>query len=226
MQLRFILASILLLFSSFSPLAFSLTIIPDDVIEPKNDLVIINEAINQELSDKIVLKLHELQSVNKDKPIYLLLDSPGGEVIEGARIIDSMAASKRPVYTVAMGEAASMAAIIHSYGVKRYMLPNSILMYHFISGSYSGDVVHVTSRLHVAQMLNTRYIKHISEVSSVKEETLNQKLMVEWWVAADEAIEQKLIDDTIISTAFYIPKDDKKKEDKPPLPSWFPWPQK
>ena len=216
MLLKYILAAVLL---SSSVAGYSLTVISEDSINPKNDIIILNEAIDQAVVDKTILRIHELESVDKDKPIYLLLDSPGGEVVEGARIIDAMLASKRPIYTVAIGEAASMAAIIHSYGVKRYMSPSAILMYHLISVNYSGDVVRIKSRLIMAQSLSDRFVKHICKNSSVKEKELNFKMMQEWWVNSEEAKERNLITDTIISTAFFMTKE----EVKPPVTPLFPW---
>lgn len=221
MNFRYLAVAFLLFVFSLPSVSNAMILISDDAIDPQHDLVIINDTIDQKTSDKAVLKIHELQAFNKDKPIYMLLDSPGGEVIEGARVIDAMVASKRPIYTVAVGETASMAAIIHSFGEKRYMLPNAILMYHTISGSYSGDIVRVQSRLKMARGLQDRYVKHICSVSNVTPEELNQKMMDEWWVNSDEAEERKLVDELIISTAFYVPKE---KEDKPKdSPPWFPW---
>lgn len=223
MNFRYIVLPFLLLVSSFPRIANALILIPDNSINPAYDIVILNEEIDQKTSDNTILKIHELQSVDKDKPIYMLIDSPGGEVIEGARIIDAMVASNRPIYTVAMGETASMAAIIHSYGEKRYMLPNAILMYHTISGSYSGDIVRIQSRLRMAEGLQDRYAKHICSVTNVTMDELNHKMMDEWWVNSDEAQKRKFVDDLIISTAFYIPKEEKPKE----TATWFPWlPQK
>ena len=221
-------AALLFLICFLSTSVKAMVLVSDEDIDTKNDLIILNEEIDQKLSDKIVLQIHELQSVHKDKPIYMLLDSPGGEVIEGARIIDAMVASKRPIYTVAVGEAASMAAIIHSYGAKKYILPNAILMYHAISSSYSGDIVRMNSRLKMAKMLQDRYIQHIAAHSNTTVAELNTKMMEEWWVNAEEAVDRKLADDMIVSTAFVMtkPKDEKIEEKKEPWFPWFPFPKK
>lgn len=224
MKFEKLLAFLFVLSFCFSSQSHALIVVSDDSIDPNNDLVIVNEPIDQKLSDAVVLRIHKLQSVNKDKPIYLLLDSPGGEVVEGARIIDAMVASKRPIYTVAVGETASMAAIIHSYGEKRYILPNAILMFHTISGGYSGDIVRVQSRLKMAKMLQDRYVRHIVAHSNTTEEELNRKMMDEWWINSDEAIERKFADDTIMSTAFIMTKEEEEK--KPPATPespWLPW---
>jgi ATP-dependent Clp protease protease subunit len=65
-----------------------------------------------------------------DMPIYLYINSPGGNITDGMMIYDRMMASRAPVYTCCLGEAHSMAAVLFASGRKRLMMPNSSLMIH------------------------------------------------------------------------------------------------
>lgn len=85
-----------------------------------------------ESSEAIAQKITSLAA--KGKPIYLLINSPGGSVMDGALIISAIEASKAPVYTICTQLCASMAALIHQYGHTRYMVDRSILMFHPAAG--------------------------------------------------------------------------------------------
>lgn len=137
-----------------------------------------------------------LQDKSND-PIYLFIDSPGGEVFEGTKIIDAIMSSKRPIYTVDVGMAASMAAFIHSYGQKRYMLPHSTLMFHNASGGYEGEISKVKSRLAYLLTVMLELNQNVSKRSGISVDELQNKEETEWWILPDEAKQRHLIDDTI-----------------------------
>lgn len=84
-------------------------------------------------------KITQLASQN-NRPIYLILTSPGGSVIAGSAIISAMQAAKAPVYTVCYGMCASMAAMIHQYGTRRYVTDRTVIMFHPASASLGGNM--------------------------------------------------------------------------------------
>lgn len=75
-----------------------------------------------------------------DKPINMYINSPGGSVIDGLQLIDTMNFINAPISTTCLGMAASMGAVILSCGErgKRFVLPHSRIMIHQASGGYSG----------------------------------------------------------------------------------------
>lgn len=76
---------------------------------------------------------------NESNRIILYLESPGGAVNNGLAIYDTMKHINSPVYTVAIGMAASMGAILMMGGDKRFALPNSTIMFHEIRNNSSRD---------------------------------------------------------------------------------------
>src|SRR5258706_433270 len=65
----------------------------------------------------------QILTLGKDaKPMTLVINSPGGSVIDGAEIISAIEAAKGPVNTLCVQICASMAAMIHQYGAQRLML--------------------------------------------------------------------------------------------------------
>ena len=73
------------------------------------------------------------------KPIWLYIESIGGNAIYMWTLIDAIFASVTPVYTVNMGLAASAAGLIFMAGSKRFMMPRAKVMIHEGSASFEGD---------------------------------------------------------------------------------------
>ena len=67
-----------------------------------------------------------LESDNPDKPITMYIHSPGGSVVAGLSIYDTMSYIRSPVSTVCLGQAASMGSLLLAGGEKgkRYVRTN------------------------------------------------------------------------------------------------------
>ncbi len=94
--------------------------------------VFLTESITAESANEILKQLLYLESEDSETPIRLIIDSPGGEVVSGLKIIDQMQGMETPIETCCVGTAASMAAFILAAGEKgrRSILPHSRVMLH------------------------------------------------------------------------------------------------
>lgn len=193
----------------------AITIIPDENIDPVKDVIMLDNTINKALADTVNARIHKLQKVNKDKPIYLLINSYGGEIIQGSRIISAMQASKRPVYTVSMGTTASMAAAIHSYGVKRYITPFSELMYHLAGVGLVTNAVAAKQQLDHLEVTVEELDKNLIARSKVTASEFHTHQLQEWWISSAEALQYHLVDDIVMSTAFVSGDKSVETEKKP-----------
>jgi ATP-dependent Clp endopeptidase proteolytic subunit ClpP len=79
--------------------------------------------------------------VIKQKPLFLHIYSPGGDVYAGLSLYDFITEYNKntPVYTVVEGVAASAATIISVAGCKRYITPNSYMLIHQLSTYFGGN---------------------------------------------------------------------------------------
>ena len=82
-----------------------------------------------------------LDSEDPNKPIYLYINCPGGSVIAGLALFDTMNHVKAPIVTINLGLAASMASFLLAAGKKgsRMALPNSRVMIHQPMGGAQGQ---------------------------------------------------------------------------------------
>ncbi|KKL24767.1 hypothetical protein LCGC14_2412060, partial [marine sediment metagenome] len=71
-------------------------------------------------------------------PIYLYIDSPGGDVGAGMVLYDIIRMSRAPIVTVAPN-CASMATVLMAAGAERVMYPHSRVMLHLPKGAFEGD---------------------------------------------------------------------------------------
>lgn len=96
-------------------------------------IIFLGEEIDDFVANIINAQLLFLENEeNNDEPVWLYINSPGGECYSGLAVYDTMQLIKAPVYTCVMGLAASMAFVLSIAGEKkhRYALPHSRLMMH------------------------------------------------------------------------------------------------
>ena len=105
-------------------------------------IIYMGEEFDNDSCNRIIAQLLYLDSLNHN-PIRIYINSPGGSVIDGLAIIDTINFIKSPVYTICVGLAASMGAVLLSCGEKghRIVLPHSRVMIHQVSGFTGGSLV-------------------------------------------------------------------------------------
>lgn len=101
-----------------------------------NRRLILNAIIDDDILENVTLHILKWNKEDKNlpvesrKPIWLFIQSPGGDVVNGNSLIDAIETSKTPVYTVCFAQCNSMGFHIFITGHKRYCFPNSILLIH------------------------------------------------------------------------------------------------
>nr|YP_010758623.1 ATP-dependent Clp protease proteolytic subunit [Caragana opulens]WEW73087.1 ATP-dependent Clp protease proteolytic subunit [Caragana opulens] len=107
-------------------------------------LLFLGQEVNSEISNQLVGLMVYLSLEDKTKDLYLFINSPGGEVISGMAIFDTMQFVEAEVQTVCVGLAASMGSLLLVGGVitKRLAFPHARVMIHQPASSfYEGQTV-------------------------------------------------------------------------------------
>lgn len=112
----------------------------------KDRIIFIGTPINDYVSNAVIAQLLFLQMEDPKKDIHLYINSPGGDVVAGMAIYDTMNFLSCDVVTYCVGQAASLATILLSAGTKgkRFALPNSRVMIHQPYGGASGQASDIT----------------------------------------------------------------------------------
>jgi ATP-dependent Clp protease protease subunit len=159
----------------------------------KNRVLYLNRVVDYDSAQELTDQIKKLQA-NSSEPIWLLIDSPGGSILDGATLISEMEASKAPVYTVCTRLCASMAAMIHSYGVKRYATDRAILMYHPASAGAQGQVPNMLSQLTTITRYVDKIVANVVKRSKVTLDEYNKLVAYELWIDAEDASAKGLVD--------------------------------
>jgi ATP-dependent Clp protease protease subunit len=159
-------------------------------------IIMLSGEIDDNMANIIVAQLIYLEGKDPDKDIMMYINSPGGSVVAGMAIYDTMNYIKCDVCTVCVGLAASMAAILLSSGTKgkRYVLPNSEVMIHQPLGGFQGQASDI--KIHAEHMMRTKKLinKILSQNTGVSIETIEKDTDRDNYMTAEEAKKYGLID--------------------------------
>lgn len=150
----------------------------------KDRIIFMVGQVEPGMANLIVAQLLFLESENPNKEIFLYINSPGGSVVDGLSIYDTMQFIKPEVSTLCVGLAASAAALILCAGApgKRYALPNATIMIHQVLGGYQGqgtDIqIHARETQRVSDTLNAILAKHTGKpIEQIEKDTNRDNFM-------------------------------------------------
>jgi ATP-dependent Clp protease protease subunit len=165
----------------------------------KDRIVFIGTEIHDQLANAVIAQLLFLEKEDSTKDIDIYINSPGGSVVDGLAIYDTMQLIKPQVSTICVGLAASMGAVLLAGGAagKRYALPNAKVMIHQPWGGFRGQAsdieIHAKEMLATKRRLNEILARHTGQdLKKVERDTDRDNFMT-----ADEAKKYGLIDQTI-----------------------------
>lgn len=104
--------------------------------------ILVSGFVDRDLALRFMMLLKEMEAESKDEPIWVIIDSAGGEVQAGWTMVDSMGLCAAPIHTVCYGEASSIAAVVFVSGRKghRHMLRHARIMVHQPWASVGGAI--------------------------------------------------------------------------------------
>ncbi|NOZ92807.1 ATP-dependent Clp endopeptidase proteolytic subunit ClpP [bacterium 3DAC] len=166
----------------------------------KDRIIFLGEPIDEHVANVIVAQLLFLEAEDPKRDIYLYINSPGGSVTDGLAIYDTMQYVKPDVVTIAIGQAASMAAVLLLAGAKgkRYALPNARVLLHQPMGGAQGQVsdveIQAKEMLRIKKLLIDIMAKHTGQSADKIEKDIDRDFIL----TAEEAKEYGVIDEILI----------------------------
>jgi len=160
-------------------------------------IIFVSEAINSTVAKRVVSQLLALDAQESNQPIYMYLNSPGGEVNSGFAIYDTMRFLSSEVRVVCTGLTASIATIMLLGAPKkhRYSMPNTRFLIHqpLIGGNIQGQAsdLEITAKeiIKTRSKINQMLAKECGQpLEKVEEDTAR-----DYWMNAQEALEYGLI---------------------------------
>jgi len=175
----------------------------------ENRIIFLAGPITERSASIVIMRMLYLQSIKRDQPINLYINSPGGLVDQTMAIYDTMQFLGCDVATYCIGQASSGAAIILAAGTKgqRYALPHAKLMLHQpysgITGQAEDIKIQAEEILKDKQMLNELLSRHTGQ----DVERIAREIERDRYMNAHEALEYGLVDEILAE-----PEKEKKKK--------------
>jgi ATP-dependent protease ClpP protease subunit len=147
------------------------------------------------VEQSVAAAINILKGLNGE--IYLILDSPGGSVVDGAKLIQYIKYSGKNINTVCDGVCASMAFQIFEVGKKRLMTEKAVLMAHPASGGAQGTIENMKSMIDAFKLLVDRMDKETADRAKIDYTKFKAMVSDNIWAETPEAIKLGLADAAI-----------------------------
>ena len=169
-------------------------------LDYKDSIIFINSEINDQSLSDLIIRMRSLLQHRKDKdaPVNLMINSPGGDVHEMLGIIDYIESLDVKVNTICRGRAFSAAAIILTCGTgSRMMSKRSTVMFHQSSSFLGGKMADITAYLDNVKSLEKTIYGMLAERTKKDAEWWKNKMRSDMFLTAEELLEIGVIDQII-----------------------------
>ena len=156
--------------------------------------IFIYEEITPKLAKEVNKRIIAYSMIRPNHPITVWISSPGGCILSGLSIIDTLLSRGVYIITVVTGEAASMAALISICGDQRIMSENAYWMQHAGAGGAWGNTQEVSNRADWYKKLDKRCDKIIRKKTKFTEEDIQKYKDGELWLDANQAKRKGVVD--------------------------------
>lgn len=159
-------------------------------------IIILTGEISDESADVLIAQIFYLETQDKNRDIYLYINSPGGVVTAGMAIYDVMQFVSCDISTICLGQAASMAAVLLAAGThgKRMALPHSRILIHQPLGGAHGQATDI--QIQAKEIVRSREVLNNILCHHTKQplEVIQRDTERDFFLSAEEAKKYGLID--------------------------------
>jgi ATP-dependent Clp protease protease subunit len=166
-------------------------------------IIFMGVPVNDYVANVIQAQLLFLESVDPKRDVQMFINSPGGSVISGLGIYDTMQYIAPDVGTICTGLAASMGAVLLAAGVKgkRTCLFHSRVMIHQPLGGMQGQVSDMEISYKLIKQMQKQLYDILAHHTEQPYEKIEQDCDRDNWMTAEEAKEYGLIDEVLDRTS-------------------------
>ncbi len=166
-------------------------------------IIFLGVPINDYVANVVQAQLLYLESSDPKRDVQIFINSPGGSVIDGLGIYDTMQYISPDVATICTGMAASMGAVLLCTGTKgkRTCLPHSRVMIHQPLGGMRGQVSDMEISYKLIKQLQKELYDILANHTGQSYETIEADCDRDNWMKSEEAKEYGLVDEVLARKA-------------------------
>ena len=171
-------------------------------------ILLLGEDVSDTSANRLIGQLLMLSTEDPDSDICLFINSPGGSVMAGLAVYDTMQLIPNDVATVAVGFAASMGQLLLCSGApgKRFALPHAQVVMHEgsagLGGSASDVEIQAANLLTTLDLLRNIIARHTGK--SLDEVT--NDVGRDRWFDAEQSLEYGFVDHVVDSIDQIVPR--------------------
>jgi ATP-dependent Clp protease protease subunit len=156
--------------------------------------ILLTGGVDDKLARRVCERLLALSS-DSDKPILLVVSSPGGHVESGDMIHDMIKFVEAPVKVLGSGWVASAGALIYASAKKenRFSLPNTRFLLHEPRGGFGGQASDIDIQVKEIVRMRERLNKIFAEATGQTLEKIKADTDRDHWMSAEEAVDYGLV---------------------------------
>jgi ATP-dependent Clp protease protease subunit len=162
----------------------------------RNRIVIVGTAIDDQIANLVMAQLLYLSNEDREAPIQMYINSPGGAIYSGMAIYDTMQVIPNPVSTLAVGVTASFGTVLLTAGTKgqRYALPNATIHMHQPLGGVTGQATEIEIQAREILRLKSRLSEIMSLHTGQTLEVIENDTERDFYMTAEQAVKYGLVD--------------------------------
>lgn len=152
-----------------------------------------------------------------DEPIFILLNTHGGDAYEGFAMFDMMNLLPNEKFIICQGKVMSAGLILLASGTTRLSMPNTIFMIHQMATTIPpemSDPQKIKQGLISTEEMNEHMLRVLALNCNLDYETVKQIAEKETYFTADEALKWGFIDGIIGSKSEEV--NEEERTDTPP----------
>ena len=169
----------------------------------KNRIVFLGTAINDQIANLTIAQLLFLNQEDREAPISMYINSPGGQVYSGLAIYDTMQMITNPVATYAVGVTASFGTLLLAAGSHgmRYALPHATIHMHQPLGGAQGQATDIEIQAREILRLKERLNQILAFHTGRSLEDIEHDTDRDLYMDAKKAVEYGLVDQVLETPA-------------------------
>ncbi len=162
-------------------------------------IIFMGVPVSDYVANVVQAQLLFLESADANRDVLMYINSPGGSVIDGLGIYDTMQYITPDVGTICTGLAASMGAVLLAAGAKgkRTALPHSRVMIHQPLGGMQGQVSDMEISYQLIKQMQKELYDILADHTGQTYKMIEKDCDRDNWMTAKEAKEYGLVDEVL-----------------------------
>lgn len=164
--------------------------------------IFINGEITTASMEETIKQLLFLEHEDAHEPVTIVIDSPGGDICAGMKLVDQIRGMPdTPITVIASGTCASMGALILACGRagSRFILPHSKVLIHepYVASAIGGNAASIQRTVESIAQMRQMTIELFSEACGKTHEEIEKAISYDHLFSAQEAVDFGLCDGII-----------------------------